>query len=121
MLQITPQHRLMIATSPVDFRKGIDGLVALSRRELNGEPFEGHLFAFRNSRGTSIKLLIYDGNGFWLCQKRFSTGKLAWWPTNTQQANALRAVELLIILQQGHPEQAQIPVDWRKLPYSLEE
>ena len=120
MLQITPQHRLMIATSPVDFRKGIDGLVALSRRELNGEPFDGHLFAFRNSRGTSIKLLIYDGNGFWLCQKRFSTGKLAWWPTNTQQANALRAVELLIILQQGHPNSAQIPVDWRKLPHFLE-
>ena len=97
MLQITPQHRLMIAVSPVDFRKGIDGLVALCRSTLNEEPLDGHLFAFRNSRGTGIKLLIYDGNGFWLCQKRFSTGKLAWWPSNAEQANALRAVELLII------------------------
>jgi transposase len=121
MLQITPQHRLMIATSPVDFRKGIDGLVALSRHELKGEPFDGYLFAFRNSRGTSIKLLIYDGNGFWLCQKRFSTGKLAWWPSTAEQATALRAVELQIILQQGHPNPAQIPVDWRKLPHFLEE
>jgi transposase len=116
MLQITPQHRLMIATSPADFRNGIDGLVALCRRELNAEPFDGQLFAFRNSRGTSIKLLIYDGNGFWLCQKRFSTGKLAWWPKNTEQANALRAVELLLILQQGQPQQAHVPLDWRALP-----
>lgn len=117
MLQITPQHRLMIAVQPVDFRRGLDSLVGLSRQELNNNPFDGHLFAFRNRRGTSIKLLIYDGNGFWLCQKRFSLGKLAWWPQDEAQAKALKAVELLIILQQGHPHHAKIPVDWRALPH----
>ncbi len=116
MLQVTPQHHLMIAVESVDFRKGIDGLVALSRRELNNNPFAGYLFIFRNSRRTSIKLLNYDGNGWWLCQKRFSSGKLAWWPQNAEQASKLRAVELLIILQQGCPHKAQIPVDWRALP-----
>lgn len=121
MLQITPQHKLMIAVQPIDFRRGIDGLIALSRKELNSNPFDGHLFAFRNKRGTSIKLLIYDGNGFWLCQKRFSTGKLMWWPQNYEQANALHAVELLIILQQGHPQQARIPDDWRALPHLVDE
>ena len=116
MLQITTQHRLMIAVESVDFRKGIDGLVALARRELNNNPFAGYLFTFRNRRGTSLKLLNYDGNGWWLCQKRFSTGKLAWWPQNAEQATKLRAVELLIILQQGHPHKAQIPIDWLELP-----
>jgi len=117
MLQITPQHKLLIAIEPIDFRKGIDGLVALGRAELHSNPFDGCLFAFRNKLGTSIKLLIYDGNGFWLCQKRFSTGHLSWWPQNAEQANALRAVELLIILQQGNPYSAQIPQNWRALPH----
>jgi len=116
MLQITPQHKLMLAVKPIDFRRGIDGLVALSRNELKNNPFDGYLFAFRNRRGTSIKLLIYDGNGFWLCQKKFSSGKLAWWPQNESQAKVLRAVELLIILQQGVPQGAHIPDDWRSLP-----
>lgn len=116
MLQITAQHRLMIAVDAVDFRKGLDSLIALSRHVFNHNPFDGYLFAFRNRRGTSIKLLIYDGNGFWLCQKRFSSGKLAWWPHNEKQAQTLRAVELLIILQQGQPEQAHMPLHWRPLP-----
>lgn len=116
MLQITPHHRLMIAVDVVDFRKGLDSLVALSRRAFNNNPFDGTLFAFRNRKGTGIKLLIYDGNGFWLCQKRFSSGKLAFWPKNAEEAKALSAVELLIILQQGRPERAQVPLPWRPLP-----
>lgn len=119
MLTITPQHQLMIAVDPADFRKGIDSLVALCRHVLNQEPFDGYLFAFRNRRGTAIKLLIYDGNGFWLCQKRFSSGKLKWWPRNQEQASALKAVELLIILQQGVPEHMSLPKDWRALPHHL--
>lgn len=115
MLQITPQHKLMIAVQPVDFRCGIDGLIAISRSQLQANPFDGCLFAFRNKSGTSIKLLIYDGNGFWLCQKRFSSGKLRWWPTSVEQAAALRTMQLLIILQQADPQQVSIPNDWRKL------
>jgi transposase len=121
MLQITPQHKLMIAVKAVDFRRGIDGLIAISRSELNSNPFNGCLFAFRNKRNTSIKLLIFDGNGFWLAQKRFSVGKLRWWPQNEEQAKALRSVELLIILQQGQPQQVNIPDAWRKLPEVVDE
>lgn len=69
MLQITAKHHLCIAIEPVDFRKGIDGLAAVCRKQLQSDPFEGSFFIFRNRRGTAIKLLIYDGNGFWLCQK----------------------------------------------------
>lgn len=119
MLQITAQHQLMISVAPVDFRKGLDSLIALSRNGLEQEPFDGYLFAFRNRKGSAIKLLIYDGNGFWLCQKRFSSGKLKWWPHNEKEAKALRPVELLIILQQGSPVQSGIPLDWREVPSRL--
>jgi len=115
MLQITPQQRLWFAIEPTDFRKGIDALVALSRQQLKTDPFAGHLFIFRNRSGTAVKLLCYDGNGFWLCQKRFSTGKLQWWPQSCEQANDIRAVELLVMLQQGDPKVAKVPDNWRRL------
>ena|SRR3990167_9404016 len=116
MLQITPQHRLLLATSPIDFRRGLDGLAASCRLTLKSDPFSGTIFAFRNRAGTSIKLLIYDGSGFWLCQKRFSKGRLAWWPTSRNEAVEVRAAELLLILAQANPMQVAIPDDWRRLP-----
>lgn len=115
MLQITPQHHLWFALDVTDFRKGIDGLVALCRQKLNADPFSGHLFVFRNRSGSSIKLLIYDGNGFWLCQKRFSSGHLKWWPQTQEQAEALHSVELLVMLQQGNPLVTKVPAHWRRL------
>ncbi|HIG0326667.1 TPA: IS66 family insertion sequence element accessory protein TnpB [Legionella pneumophila] len=81
MLQLTPQHRLLLAVEPVDFRKGIDGLKAICRQKLNDNPFNGTVFVFSNRARTSVKLLVYDAMGFWLCQKRFSKGRLAWWPS----------------------------------------
>jgi len=116
MLQITPQHRLLLATAPIDFRRGLDGLAASCRLTLKSDPFSGAIFAFRNRAGTSIKLLVYDGSGFWLCQKRFSKGRLAWWPTSQTEAVEVRAAELLLILAQANPMQVALPDDWRRLP-----
>ena len=82
-------------------------------KQFQDDPFSGHLFVFRNKKSTAIKLLIYDGNGFWLCQKRFSAGKLKWWPRSIKEATDLRAVELIIMLQQGNPLEANVPDDWR--------
>ncbi len=72
MIQLPPQLSIMLAYEPVDFRKGIDTLAALCRHRLNCDPFSGTVFLFRNRRATALKLLIYDGQGFWLCLKRFS-------------------------------------------------
>ena len=80
MIQITPQMRLLLAVEPVDFRKGIDGLAGLCSRVLKADPFSGHVFVFRNRPGTAVKILVYDGQGFWLCQKRLSKGRFKWWP-----------------------------------------
>ncbi len=72
MLQITPQMKILVAIDPVDFRKGIDGLVRLCKTVLEEDPFKGTVFAFRNRRDTAVKVLNYDSQGFWLCHKRMS-------------------------------------------------
>ena len=115
MLQVTPQHRLLLAIEPVDFRKGICGLKALCRNHLDENPFSGTVFGFTNRPRTSVKLLVYDASGFWLCQKRFSKGRLAWWPSSATRIKEIRASELMILLAQGNPEQACIPDDWKKV------
>ena len=80
MLQLTPQMRILVAIEPVDFRNGIDGLVRLCKEALGQDPFQGIVFAFRNRRGTAVKVLMYDGQGYWLCHKRLSEGRFRWWP-----------------------------------------
>ena len=83
MIQITPQMKVLVALEPADFRKGIDGLARVCKDSLQRDPFEGTVFVFRNRRSTAIKILVYDGQGFWLCQKRMSEGRFRWWPTST--------------------------------------
>ena len=85
MIQLTPQMRLLLAVEPVDFRKGIDGLVAVCRQRLAADPLAGALFVFANRRRQALKLLVYDGQGFWLAQKRLSAGRFNGWPSLGQQ------------------------------------
>lgn len=83
MIQITPLMRALVAIEAADFRRGIDGLAQLCRAGLGADPFTGTVFVFRNKRHTAVKLLVYDGQGFWLCHKRLSRGRFRWWPTST--------------------------------------
>ena len=73
MIQLTPQMRIMVAVEPVDFRCGIDGLCRLCRQVLQDDPFRGAVFVFRSRSGTSIKLLAFDGQGYWLFQNQPSS------------------------------------------------
>ena len=66
MLQLTPQSRIFVALAPVDFRNGIDGLAALCRRAFGQNPLDGAIYVFRNRAGTTLKVLCYDGQGYWL-------------------------------------------------------
>jgi transposase len=115
MLQLTPHTRILLATAPVDFRKGIDGLAAVWRRVLTEHPFSGTVFVFRHRAGTALKLLCYDGQGFWLCTKRLSQGRFTWWPQGTDASARLAARELLTLLWNGNPQQASMADDWRQL------
>jgi transposase len=115
MLQLTPQSRIFLATHPVDFRKGIDGLAAVCRQVLGANPLEGAVYVFRNRTGTALKLLLYDGQGYWLCLKRLSQGCFRWWPTTPDARVPLSARELVILLWNGDPERAQMARDWRRV------
>ena len=74
MIQVAPQMRILVAIEAVDLRKGIDGLAQLCREKLGADPFSGCLFIFRSRRATAIKVLAFDGQGFWMAQKRLSKG-----------------------------------------------
>lgn len=115
MLQITPQHRLLLAIESADFRKGIDSLAALCRKTLQTDPFSGAVFVFTNKRRTAVKILVYDGTGFWLCLKRFSKGSLKWWPRCSTEANVITARELQLLLYQGDPTYANFSKPWRQI------
>ena len=115
MIQLTPQTRILLAIEPVDFRKGIDGLAALCRRALGANPLEGAVYVFRNRSGTALKILFYDGQGFWLCMKRLSQGRFHWWPSGPEATSALSARELAIVLWNGNPQLAAMAQDWRRV------
>jgi transposase len=115
MLQLTPQSRIFLATEPVDFRKGMDGLAAVCRQALGDNPLEGAVYVFRNRRATALKILLYDGQGFWLCMKRLSQGRFTWWPTSTDARLPLSARELGVLLWNGNPKGAGMASDWRRV------
>jgi len=114
VIQITPQMRVRVAVEAADFRRGIDGLAQLCRAALGVDPFTGTVFVFRNRRRTALKLLVYDGQGFWLCHKRLSKGRFRWWPTG-EGARGLQAHELQVLLCAGDPSATHAPPVWRQV------
>ena len=114
MIQITPQMRILVAIEASRWPKGIDSLAQLCREKLDADPFSGCLFIFRSRRGTSIRILVYDGQGFWLAQKRLSKGRFDWWPSGKEPTRVLQAHQAQLLLAAGNPETEAAPV-WRKV------
>ena len=117
MIQLLPQLNILLACRPVDFRKGIDGLIGLCRDQFDAELYDGTLFVFRNRRGTALKILAFDGVGWWLVIRRFSQGRLQWWPKAQADAltQPLEAQQLQVLIYNGLPEQASFVSPWRSL------
>ena len=116
MLQITPQMKILVAVAPVDFRKGIDGLAAVCKEVLQQDPFAGTVFVFRNRRATAIKVLVYDGQGFWLCQKRLSENRFRWWPRSTDgSAETVAAHQVAVLFSAGNPNRTGAAPEWRSV------
>ena len=116
MIQVTPQMRIRVAVEPADFRKGIDGLARVCRESLGKDPFSGCVFVFCNKRCTAIKILVYDGQGFWLCQKRLSKGRFGGWPRSVSAASrTLQAHQLAVLLSGGNPATARGVALWRRV------
>jgi transposase len=116
MLAITANTKAYLCLTRVDFRKGIDGLQAICRNLIDQDPFSGTIFIFKNQKGTTLRTLAYDGQGFWMCSKRLSKGKFLWWPDHTDSKGVnLRACDLQTILWNGNPQQAKFSKEWKKI------
>lgn len=116
MIQVTPQMRILLAIEPADFRKGIDGLAQVCRQVLRKDPFSGYVFIFRNKKASAIKVLMYDGQGFWLCQKRLSKGRFNWWPAKGNSCLRQLAVhELQLLIWNGDLGNARVAPLWKPI------
>jgi transposase len=80
MIAIPAGVRVFMATKPIDFRKGAEGLVALVRESLSEDPFAGSVFIFRAKRADRIKIVTWDGSGLVLVWKRLEHGAFKWPP-----------------------------------------
>jgi transposase len=114
LIQLAPQFRILVAIEAVHGRKGIDALAQLCLEKLDADPFSSCVFIFRTRRGTAIKLLTYDGHGFWIATKRLSKGRFRWWPAGKEGARTLRAHQAQLLLAAGNPDAEAAPV-WRPL------
>ena len=101
-----PGLRIMVAEKPVDFRKGLDGLVALVSQVLAADPFAGDIFVFRAKRTDRIKLLLWDGSGLCLVTKRLEAGSFTWPPVR-EGALHLTTAQLRLLFA---------GMDWTQLP-----
>jgi transposase len=119
MIALTAQTRIWVAREPADFRCGIDGLAKICRTVLNSDPFCGAIFVFRNRGSKAIKILSYDGRGFWLCQRRLSKGRFRWWPDGSQTTLTLEAHQLQLLLAGGDPAAAKGAAVWRPVQEKL--
>jgi transposase len=115
LIQLTPQMRILVAIEPVDFRKGIDGLARLCKDRLQADPYSGSVFVFRSRTGGSLRLLMFDGTGFWLCHKRLSQGRFRHWPQGQSGSAALLAHELQVLLYGGNPAATDALPPWRSV------
>ena len=116
MIAVSAQTRVFVYVSAVDFRKGIDGLAGVCRNVLLADPMSGAMFVFRNRRGTAIKILAYDGQGFWLCQKRLSQGRFCHWPCDGGSVQReLLVHQLQVLIAGGDPETSPGAPIWRRV------
>lgn len=105
MIGPTGAVRVMVATRPVDFRKGAEGLAALVRETMGADPFSGGVYVFRAKRADWIKLIFWDGTGVCLLAKRLEDGEFRW-PKLQDGALRLSAAQLSTLLE---------GLDWRRV------
>ena len=105
MIAVPAGMRVLVATKPVDFRRGADGLVALVRETLGQDPFSGAVFVFRSKRSDRVKIVAWDGSGLVLFWKRLEQGAFRW-PPITEGVMRLTSAELAALVD---------GLDWSRL------
>ena len=105
MIAVPAGMRVLVATRPIDFRKGADGLVALVSEALGDDPFSGTVFVFRSKRTDRVKILVWDGSGLVLFWKRLEQGAFRW-PPVTDGVMRLTSAQLAALID---------GMDWSRL------
>lgn len=105
MIGPTGAVRVLVATRPVDFRKGAEGLAALVRETMGADPFSGAVYVFRAKRADRVKLVFWDGTGVCLFAKRLEDGQFRW-PKAQDGVLRLSAAQLSALLE---------GLDWRRV------
>ena len=105
MITVAAGMRVLVATRPIDFRKGADGLVALVSETLGHDPFSGTVFVFRSKRTDRVKILAWDGTGLVLYWKRLEQGAFRW-PPVTDGVRRLTSAQLAALVD---------GMDWSRL------
>ena len=108
MIPVPSGVRVLVWSTPVDFRAGMDRLAALVQVTLRLDPFAGDVFVFRSRRPDRIKLLVYDGTGLILITKRLEAGQFVW-PPVTDGVVRLSALQLSVLLSGLPWERLQAP------------
>ncbi len=98
MWMIPPSVRIFLATEPADMRRSFDGLAAMVRDFLKGDPLSGHLFVFRNRRRDRVKILYWDRSGFCIWYKRLEQGVFRF-PLSGKSSVEVEAPELALLLE----------------------
>jgi transposase len=105
MIAVPAGMRVLVATRPIDFRKGADGLAALVSAALGQDPFSGTVFVFRAKRADRVKILVWDGSGLVLFWKRLEQGAFRW-PPITDGVMRLTSAQLAALVD---------GMDWSRL------
>jgi transposase len=100
--------RVLVATKPVDFRKGMNGLAALVQEQLKADPFSGTIWCFRSKRADRVKLIFWDGTGLCLFSKRLEDGKFCW-PRIQDGVMRLSAAQLGALLEGMEWKRVHVP------------
>lgn len=105
MIGLAGPLRVMVATKPVDFRRGAEGLAALVREAMGADPFSGTVYVFRARRADRVKLIYWDGSGVCLFAKRLEDGRFRW-PNIEDGVIRLSAAQLSALVE---------GLDWRRV------
>jgi transposase len=105
MITLPAGARILLATKPVDFRKGAHSLAALAAEVLGTDPFSGVVLVFRSRRADRVKILVWDGSGLVLVWKQLEANTFRW-PPVVDGALRLSAVEFAALFD---------GIDWRRV------
>ena len=114
MLSLSVKDQVFLCIEPIDFRNQIGGLIKFTQYLIKQNPYNGAYFVFTNKNKTSIKILHYDGIGYWMHQKRLSKGKFKW-PNDNDNTIKMEVHELQVLLMNGDYKKASFQDQWLKV------